>query len=205
MQTEKKSLNKREKRMMFLLIVVALFAVMVIYIIIPLYNQMEDKTTELGILETDQVTLISTLASEAAARDGNSSAIAQHNKTSERFLNEAASNDIGRLLTRLCENHGLRPVSQQLSDPKDFTTGEEDDADTPKSSVFLVTTAMMTINGEYDNIRRLLDTVEQTEYLRISRLAFNRNADVGSWMERVAITFEVTMLKDVKLASAEEG
>jgi len=68
----------------------------------------------------------------------------------------------------------------------------------------------MSLNGNYHDLMRLLDTVESTDYLRISELSYIWvNKDELVTMDRISISFEVTMIKDVDFsktdAEAQQG
>jgi len=196
MVEEKKSLGKREKILLFIMIVVGLFALMVVYVIIPLYNQLGDLQQEHGTLQLEKSRIDSMLATEQNIRDNRTQAIEKHMLDSSRFLNESHASEIGRMLTVLCRNHGLTPVNQRLDDPVDFVI----DGTTGDDTVFLITTATMTLNGDYFSLLRLLDTVEDTDYLRINSLTYVWTNDPE---DRISIGFDVTMIKNVDYTKAE--
>ena len=203
MQTEKKSLSKREQVMMLALVVIAVVAVMILYVIIPSYNKLIDKTDELNDLEFERIQVISSIAAEVSIRDNHDTLVAQHGINSSRFLAESMASEIGRMLTSLCDMHELQPIDQSLQPPVDFFIEPDEDtgsnAPAPgKDSVFLITTATMTLRGEYYNLMRLLDTVERIDYIRISRVTYVKSQDVTLSADRMVVQFEVTMLKDVK-------
>jgi len=202
MQTEKKGLSKREKVLIMVMVVFGVTALMIVFVIIPLYNQYNDKTSEYGALQDEKIIIDSKLATEAAIKDEHASIIMRHRADSIRYLNTSLSNEIGRMLTSLCESRGLQPISQQLSVPREFTKVERRPGEqaTENGSAFLVVTAVMAVNGEYKDLKNLLDAVEDTEYLRISRVSFSKNMQsLESSLDRISVTFEVTMLKEVAL------
>ena len=206
MQAEvKKGLSKREKILLSIVLVFGIFAIMVMFVIIPLYNDLSDKTTLYNELTVQKIQIETKLSTEAATRENHTVVLARHKTNSERFLNTSLSNEIGRMLTTLCDEHGLSPVSQQLSNPKDFTkilssSGSRPSADDKngKETVFLMVTATMTVKGDYEDLKSLLDTVEQIEYIRVSRVSLGRDtANPELVLNKITVTFEVTMLKDV--------
>ena len=216
MQTEKKGLSKREKALLIIMLVFGSFALMVMFVVLPLYNQLNDKNTEYGYLETEKIQIDVKLAAEAVARDNYTNVYNTLKSNSERFLNPSLSNEIGRMLTSLCENHGLQPISQQLSAPKDFvpagaagsgnspgnisgnSSGNSSGNNSGEGSVFLIVSASMAVKGTYDELKSLLDAVEEIEYFRVTRVSFSRNtADTELPMDRISLYFEVTMLKDI--------
>ena len=62
----------------------------------------------------------------------------------------------------------------------------------------------MTLNGEYQNLLSLLDTVEGIDYLRISKLSYVWSVNLESTeLDRMSIGFEVTMIKNVDFSKVE--
>jgi len=205
MVEEKKSLGKREKILLFIMIVVGLFALMVVYVIIPLYNQLGDLQQEHGTLQLEKSRIDAMLATEQNIRDNRTQAIEKHMLDSSRFLNESHASEIGRMLTLLCRNHGLIPVNQRLEDPVDFVIEENNGSgNSGGDTVFLITSATMTLEGIYTNLINLLDTIKETDYLRVSSLNYTWARDSVSFdLDRITIGFEVTMIKNVDYSKAE--
>jgi len=205
MQTEKKGLAKREKVMLFIMVVVGLFALMVMYVIIPLYNQLGDLQTEYSTLQAEKTRIDTMIAAENGIRDGRNQAVERHKTESIKYPDESHASEIGRMLTVLCETHGLIPVSQTLSDPKDFNVdGNAKPAAGDPEPVFVVMSAAMVLNGSYQNLMRLMDTVEEMDHIRISSFAYTWNVTATALnSDRIRIGFEVTMIKDVDFSKVE--
>ena len=196
MQTDKKGLSKREKRLLMVMVVFGLFAVMVIYVIIPFYNELEDKSALYMDLEYEKIQIEMALAGEQRIANTHKDAFDEYNRASRRFLSESLSNEVGRMLTALCEDHELQPLSLNLSAPRIHTTGME--AVNDPDSVFLITSAIMTVRGEYDDIKGLLDTVGKSEYIKVGRLSFGwQTTGEFTYLDVITINFEVTMLEDL--------
>ena len=197
MKDERKGLSLRERRLIMLMLIIGVTTLMVVYIIIPLINTLEEKRALLGDLEMRKMQIETSLLAEQSMRDNLETARAGHDEICAQFLSRSLQSDIGRLLTQLCEEHNLQPVSQNLSAPENFRIDPGNTKDDGQGSVFLTVTAAMAVKGGYDELRSLLDTVEQTGFLRVIRLSFGRDEydwpDIGS----ISITFEVTMLKDL--------
>jgi len=205
MVTEKKGLKKREKILLFIMIIVALFAGMVMLVIIPLYEQLEDQREEYGKLQVEKAHIDAMLASEQNVRDGRNQAVERHKLDSSRFLDDSHSSEIGRMLTILCERHGLLPVDQRLEDPKDFSVDENNTSgNTARDTVFVIMSATMNLAGNYSDVMRLLDEVEGIDYIRVSGLSYSWsvNPDVNP-LDKINIVFEVTMIKDVDFSKVE--
>jgi hypothetical protein len=200
MTTEKKGFTKREKVMLFVLIILAILTVMIVYVIIPMFNHLQDRQERHSLLQTDKAWVESLLATEGNIRGGRDDAVARHELESSRFLEEAHSSEIGRMLTQLCQRYGLLPVNLVMRDPLDFFTPLEEGApvDPDRKTVFLVSSATMTVGGDYDNLKNLLDAVDDIDYIRITSLAYIWSDHIGGLeaTDRITIGFDVTMLKD---------
>ncbi|MCL2499922.1 MAG: hypothetical protein FWE90_06245 [Defluviitaleaceae bacterium] len=182
MQTEKKGFTKREKKMLFLLVFFGFTALMVMYVIIPLNNRQQDERERLGELTLERMQMQAMLNAAPFTRSNHAAAIEQFDDARSRFLNESHISGVGRMLTLLCGAHNLAYTSQSLTQP---TVPAQWDA-------FLVMQASMTLSGAYDDFMRLLDTVERTEYLRVTRVSFGVGSD---HLEGISINFEVIMMR----------
>ena len=182
---DKKGFSKREKRLLIFLFVFAITAAMVVLVIIPLYENIEDNRAEIGTLEFERMRVEVLLASEQSLRESHEEAQRIYLNARARYLAESHVSEIGRMLTRICLEHNLEPIEQRLSPAE---ASEHGDA-------FLVVTAAMMVRGTYDDLKSLIDTVEEVEYLRISRIALTLGGD-GRYIESIGISFEVAMLRD---------
>jgi len=212
MVAEKKGFSKREKVMMFILIVIAIFAVMVIYVILPMFNRLEEKMDEYHALQVEKIQVDHLLAQESSIKEARDNAVARHEMESTRFLDDSHASDIGRMLTNLVQKHDLLPINQALKEPVEFIIPrvEENNA-SANDTVFLITSASMSLQGNYINLKSLLDDVATIDYIRVSSLTFTWGVTVeGSETppDRMSIDFEVTMLKaddyERKLQEEEE-
>jgi len=197
MQTEKKSLSLREKLLLLLLAAVMLFAIMVLCVILPLYNRLSDQAMKYNALEFEKSQIDRLLASETIIKSNNSTAIDNFFELSGGFLYESQNHDIGRMLTRLCEDHGLRPVEQSISTARVFSMdGEVIDASEDEDAIILIVSATMTVEGRYYGVKDLLDAIEDIDYIRVSRVTFNVDEESDAMeLDRIVLDFEVAMLR----------
>jgi len=195
MVTEKKGLTKREKVMLLLLLVVGLFAIMVMYVIIPLYNSLEEKRAELINLQLEQSRVQAVMASEGNIGNNRNDVVNRFEFESNRYLPDSHSSEIGRMLNQLCQRYDLRWVDQVINDPKPFVMQNSENS--AEDSIFLITSATMTTTGDFQRLKALLDAVEKIDYIRISSVSYVWNDDIEMPIsDRIKIGFEVTMLKD---------
>ena len=184
MQIDKKGFTKRETRMLVLLLVVGVTAALVMLVIIPTFNQLQDDRDEYHRLTIERANVQSMLLSEPVIRENHEQALQMHDELAARFFDDAHSSEIGRMLAQLCEDHNLSPLDQRIQNPVELEPG----------GAFLVVTASMTVSGMYANLKRLIDTVEERDYLRLSRVSFNLRDD-SDWLDRVVLVFEVVMIR----------
>ncbi|MCL2602960.1 MAG: hypothetical protein FWD90_00605 [Defluviitaleaceae bacterium] len=182
MQTEKKGFTKREKRMLLLLAFVGFTALMVMYVILPFNNRLYDERERLHELTFDKMMVQIRLNEVASTRSNHTAAYEQFEDARSRFFDEAHISEVGRMLTNLVTTHGLYAMSQSMSLP---AVPAEWDA-------FLVMQASMTLGGTYENLMRLLDTVYDREYLRITRLSFGVGEED---LQGISLNFEVIMMQ----------
>ena len=212
MPDDRKGFSKREKRLLFFLAIFAFTAIMVVFAILPFNNRLHDERQNLASIEMEQTRIQNLLASEPSIIENHENAIMAHEELLERFLPEMHISDVGRLLTRICEEHDLEPIDQRLANPSAF--GGNDD------SAILTMNATMTVRGTYNNLKSLIDTIEQTEYMRISDVAFVvaestrvgvvvigddysegyivpvAASDVDFEIDRILLSFEVIMMRE---------
>ncbi|MCL2188731.1 MAG: hypothetical protein FWC16_05255 [Defluviitaleaceae bacterium] len=192
MQTneQKKGFTKREKRLLLLMTVIGFSALMIVYVIIPLFNRVQDETDRYNALSLDMMQFQMLLARTNIIRDNHARAIDEFYAARERFLNEDHVGEISRMLTLLCLSHNLDVLSQRITPP---VQPAEWDA-------FLVMTATKTLSGRYADVKRFLDTIENTEYLRVTRFSFSMREPEGNEprvLERFNIILEVIMMQDL--------
>jgi len=123
-----------------------------------------------------------------ATRAHHTRAITEFDQARDRYLNESHISEIGRMMTLLAQDHGFLVFNQQL--PATPTIPQEWDA-------FMVMPVSMSVSGTYDNLLRLLDTVEHREYIRVTRVSFTLSEDDAGApnMGQVLLNFEVIMMQ----------
>jgi hypothetical protein len=194
MQTNTKGLSTREKKMLLFLAVFGTTALMVVFVIMPYFNRLQDERDALNALEMEQMRINILLASEQTLINNFDDAFEHYSETTQALITESHISEIGRMLTRICQEHGLMPIEQRLSNPVVFTDSDARDDD---GGVLSTVSVSMSVRGSYNDLKRLLNTIEQTEYLRISRVSFSIGDD-RDVTERIALNFEVVMLRELE-------
>ena len=168
-----------------MLVFLAFFALTIggiVYAIMPMYLNFEEAREELARIEDAWAQQTMLLASEAGIRAANEQAYENFNEAAEQFLLEAHASEIGRMMIALLSDHGLTSLDQRLFEP--VINGD----------IATIETAM-SLQGSYDNLKRLFDTIENTPYIRITRLSFSVSSENPSWLNNVSINFEVAMIR----------
>lgn len=200
MNTEKQGLTKREKTLLMMLACIGLLYVAFQFVFMPAYNQYNDKTEELQNLQNKEMEVRTTLATEENTKASHEKALGDYSDLKGMYPAILTTEAVGRLLNGLCVDNGLEYLNQKLSDPVVLTIPKKD-ADgkvtSEEKTAFSVVTATMTVNGNYTTLKSLLEAIEKLDYIRISRLSFNKGQFDEVW-EKISITFEVTMLNEVR-------
>ena len=197
MPEKKMTLSKREKRLIFIAAIFAILAVMVMLVILPLFNLYSDTTMEYNDLATRRAQMEVALMTEESIRAGYENELALFNHLRTIYSGDSFSSDIGRMLTQMVMRYDLAPISQNISPPTDFIPPSEDNG-AEEYVVFSTMSVSMVVAGEYVNVKRLLDTIEDNQYIRVSEvtLRFSEDEYQNISTERINIKFEVLMLKE---------
>jgi hypothetical protein len=201
MQEQKAGLSKREKRLLLLVSIIGLFYLAFQFGFLPSYERHSGKTEEFDLLRMEKVRVEGVLLSEEHLRDANEQAGADYKALEETYLLAGANTNLGRMLSALCADNGLRVEGQSMGQPADFTVpGEDGGSASEGDRAFSTVTVTMTVSGGYEAIKSLLDAVDRDPTVRVSRVSFSldRGDAEETGLERVSITFEVTLLNSLR-------
>ena len=193
MQTEKKGITKREKVLLIFMVVMGYTALMVIYVILPLNDNVHDRREDYQEAVIERMFTELLLAAEPNYRERHRISGLTFEDISSRFLNESHHSDIGRMLTQMIIDHGLMPSDLWVLSEIQPEHG----------SAFLAVSVSTTFHGTYHNLKSLLDTVEEIEYLRVTHLSFNTSYYDVPW-QNISISFEVAMIRDRYVPEEDE-
>ncbi|MDR0325902.1 MAG: hypothetical protein LBI19_07425 [Oscillospiraceae bacterium] len=199
MQEQKAGLNKREKRLLLVASVVGLFYLAFQFVFLPNYNLYAEKTDEYNDLLIQQMQVRADLADEAGVRSTNEDAKARYRELEAIYLLAGKNTDLGRMLTGLCRDNSLSVTGYTLGDPSDFRVPREGGETPGGDAAFSAVTVPMTVSGDYDAVKSLLDAVDENSDIRVSRLSFSlHQEDPGAELEQVRVTFVVTLLNGIE-------
>jgi hypothetical protein len=186
-------LSKREKKLIFLLLVFGAVAMTLQFAVIPMRNTLVGIEEELELLEQQKFEAQTRFGLEHVIRQSHDEARDSAKAVTERYPTNMASAEVDRLLTNLCFRHELIPASLSMSGASYLHLPERQD-------VFLVVTANMNLSGNFQAFKSLLDDVAASDNLRIIRTAysFGRTGTADDTTTFSAV-FEVTMLAEMEL------
>lgn len=184
-------LSTREKRLLILLLVLGVSFLSFRFLIQPLYNYTGTLEETLNTAVMDQMTTKGVLIGEGMTRQNLESAKVQMEELRGRYPAEMPNEDINDLVTDLYIRNGLTSTNMNLStnrtQPEDVTS-------------YVTTGVTVTLTGTYGALKRMIDEVESTDYIRIGRLSFATeslgDAETGenTVLQNIAVYFEITML-----------
>jgi hypothetical protein len=192
MQTEKANFTKREKMLIAVVLIGGSLALMIQFVLLPMNTRLENLRVELEDVTFRKAQVERQLGRVDALEEEHEEALLMYAELGQLYIPDSSSSAVSRIMTDLCFVHGLSPVDQRITEKRDFiipgSTGEP---------LFSAMTVNMTVEGGYSEIARLLDTVDQRDYVRVSRNNFNRRiTDEGIEFGRITFQFEVLMKKD---------
>lgn len=212
----KTGFTKREKIMIMGASIFILVFLSFQYVIKPLNNQYIEKSEEYENLDVEKTLLDVALGNETAAYSNHENAEKTFNEIKTRYPLLMPNEKLDRILTEICLDNKLTPVTLGISDAVGFVpekteeensseeTQKQDSAEEPedaivKSPVFSVVTATMTLKGDYNSLKSLIAAIDKMDYIRISRLSFSLSKDINNTdMPNVSVFFEITMLNDMQ-------
>lgn len=211
----KTGLNKREKIMILGAAIFVLIFLSFNYMIIPLNKQYIQKTEEYDSLDMERELVESKFNNEALTYVGHQRGEEAFNEIKKDYPFVMPNEQLDSILTKICLDNRLTPVTLGISDAEDFVLKKPDEEteeeveeenipneseeseETAPPSALLVVTATMTLRGEYNSIKNLIDEIDKIDYIRISRLTFSLNNDTPTTnMPNISIFFEITMLNN---------
>lgn len=194
-----KGLSKREKVLISIAAVFALSFILFKFAIIPTYNNYMSKQEELDSLYYQKMLLEIKLQSEASVHENYDKAQKTYDAIIEQYPSVIPNEEIDRLLTGICLQNSMSVTSLKISNAIDYIMSQEESESkgiSQNSAAFTIVKANMSLKGEYDSLKNLIDTVERIDYIRISQISYSRNKDTDS--SSISITFEVMMFKDTQ-------
>jgi hypothetical protein len=167
MQTGKKTLTKREKIFVFGGGTIGLVVLIINFVLLPLIEDVENARLEFDDLDMQWRIIESTLMTEAKIKEDRDVLLEQYNELKDIYIDERLNNELGRDLTLYVREHGFEEKNQRILPISDFLMREG------FINAFSALPVTMTIVGEIDAIKSILDSAIDTSYISISRFSFD--------------------------------
>jgi len=189
----KSGLNKREKTLIFIALLLLLIYLVIQFAIYPLFNRYVDSVQERIYLTTEKAQVEADIANLASIEEANTVA----NEKFERIVQEypllIPNEEIDRILTDMCISNGLKPTALRFTDSFGVPNSSDQKDD---QYLFTVVVASMSMTGRYDSMVKLIDDVADSQFINISNLGYTVNNSTSGDEETANITmaFELTFI-----------
>jgi hypothetical protein len=193
-QQTKAGLTKRERTLILSAAAVGLFYLAFQFGFMPLNNAYIEKSAQLGDLESEQSQVKSDLELADRVRLMSAETAERYKEVVGLYLPTGSDTDLSRKLMDICRRNGMDVTGPQswgtpiaFFPPKPAVEGETE----ARVPAFSVSSVPFTISGTYDEIKRLIDAVNEDRDLRISSLTFSPQGD------GVSVMFMVTLINEL--------
>ena len=204
----KPGLTKREKIMLFSVGLIAIIALSIQFVIIPLSNRYNEGLNERGRLSAEKAAHEMEVATLPALRDRNSEAYERFDELTDGYPTIVENEEIDNMLTTLSNKNNLRPISLRIT-PRPTTapapqpangengdTGENGAVQNKRSlPEFTKSTVQMNVVGSYQSLMRLIDEVSSIKYIHLTNVGFAENYLMPD-QARVSVIYEITFLTE---------
>jgi Tfp pilus assembly protein PilO len=190
MQAEKSMLSAKEKKLLGAAVVLGLFYLAFQFGFMPFFNEQKEKSEQYEELSERWRLVEIDLNREESVREDHDQAKAEYDVIRELFEQSDADTELSRMLTSIIQGSGLINPSQTLGNPVNFTVPG---AEQIGESAFSTVTATMTFDGNYEQVKSLVDAIAGNKDISISQLSFSADSD------RVSVTFVATLLNALKI------
>ena len=202
----KTGLSKREKILLFVVGLLALFYAAIQFGIMPLSARYNDGVNERNRLSDEKARHEMEVVVLPQLRDRAAQANTDFTNLKSDYPQLGPTEEIDRLLTQLCDKNALKisllnivksdaspPPNQDITYDEDGNPLEEDETAPPP--VFTKVSVQMNVSGSYSSLLSLFDDVSATTYIHIKSVSFTENRHEESVnVASIALTFEITYL-----------
>ena len=191
-------LSKREIALIVAALVIGLSFLVINFVIAPMFRDYSAAQDIYSDFLERKEQFESKFADEPQIRQDYNEASEAFAKISKQYPTNIPNEEVDRILTELCMMTNLTSDSLSIGLPVpitfSFTPGEGEAPETPPDPAFQVVTATMKLKGSYVSFKNLLDTVQNTTYIRVSK--FSISAAGGELYDTVTIdvSFEISMI-----------
>ena len=198
------SLSKREKILLFITAVLIVGFLAIRFAVIPAYRHYNIVLEEHFNLSYEMEMMKMKIAEEETALKMLAEATLLFEEVKEKYPILLPNEEIDRILTGICVDSGMNPMSLSISDYVVFvppgpegeeTPGEIEDED---EAVYALSTvaAQMTARGTYDSLKNFIDRTDNIDYIDIKNLSFTHPRERDRGLPGVTLSLELTMINE---------
>ena len=192
-------LNKREKRLLYILLCVLLVVGGIFLVVLPAFEKNTSLKVEYKQAEQEMAALSNTDSNAMEAAKDTKSIHNKIKKLNDSFYSSMQKEDLDAMLTQLVMDHGLTPVSLTIEDAKEeevlsFTEQKQKNKDSKNPAEVYrmqVYNAEMQVSGDVLKLQQLVDTANSSKSMKVSALSFTEQNQEQKTMR---VTFKVFMV-----------
>jgi len=187
----KRVINKREKTLMLIALLLLLIYLAVQFAIYPLFSRYSNATLERNQLTIEKTIVETDIANKTEIEAANKAANDQYERITQEYPLLIPNEEIDRILTDLCLKNGLKPTALRFTDSYGAPQSESNNDDS-EPYPFTVVIATMSMKGNHSALMNLLDDVDANKYIYISNLGYSViNNDTDTENANLSMTFEL--------------
>ena len=170
-------LTKREKTLIYILICFLIIVGGWFLLLNPALEKNSKKHAEYLEVQQQLTTIQKQLIEYEQAPQQLKILEESYNEIASQYKDILSNDDIDKFLTTKVLSCGFRPVSLSIGAVSDasFKQATDDKADTKKTSgnsILKQVTINMSLNGNFNNLKKLMDTIEKEKGVEIANLSY---------------------------------
>lgn len=196
-------LSKREKRLLYILLILVIVLVGWFFIIEPSLTEYNEKTLELGEKRVALNGLKNTYSDYVNAPEKALEESAKFITNKENFNEMMINEDIDQMMTRMALLYGLQPISLSISEPipidlvayTDSLSDEDKPSDSSERIVEINKVEVsMNLGGEIFNAFALADSIKDSTSIRLKDYSYVRAETVAE--STMILVFDIYMINE---------
>lgn len=192
-------LNKREKRLLYILLCVLLVVGGIFLVVLPAFEKNTSLKAKYKQAEQEMAALSNTDSNATAAAKDTKSIHNKIKKLNDSFYSSMQKEDLDAMLTQLVMDHGLTPVSLTIEDAKEeevlsFTEQKQKNKDSKNPAEVYrmqVYNAEMQVSGDVLKLQQLVDTANASKSMKVSAISYTEQNQEQKTMR---VAFKVFMV-----------
>jgi len=189
-------LTKRERILLFAAAVIVLTFLSISFVIMPMYENYTELSEKYDILVMEKMQTEVKIMNAPAIATNYSRAEERFNEINSDYPVDIPNEEIASILTAICQASGFNSILSLAVSSQRTYPDENIDA-------FYIVRVSMSLSGQYDSLKNLIDILEEKDNIRISQLSFSvQQLTTGSAASpNISVTFEMTILNKIDIAA----